>query len=171
MTSPPRLSGPVNEEPSSADPQQQPDSWFRLLDKLTARLGADKVVQLQAKADHRPEQSWTANAANISANMPINKSTKAAILALQPSTFLAPRPLFLLNTPRKLLLEQGQPRCHGAIHFISGPERIESGWWDGRPAARDYFVGRNPHGETMWLFVSHANNNAFADWYLHGYFA
>lgn len=164
------------------DPRQQPDSWFRLLDKLTARLGADNVVQLQAVEDHRPEQSWTARAANISANAALRKHTTAAAkkavgeasIKSQPLTPSTPRPLFLLNTPRKLLLEQGQPRCHGAIHLISGPERIESGWWDGRPAARDYFVGRNPHGETMWLFVNHAStrdNGVQLDWYLHGYFA
>lgn len=170
------------------DPQQQPDSWFRLLDKLTARLGADNVVQLRAVEDHRPEESWTASAANISVvtkaliKNPTKTSAKTARLSQALSTPLAPRPLFLLNTPRKLLLEQGQPRCHGAIHLISGPECIESGWWDGRPAARDYFVGRNPHGETMWLFINHHNadpgnhtnahtSNAHADWYLHGYFA
>ena len=149
------------------DPQQQPDTWFSLLDKLTARLGADHVYQLQALDDHRPEQSWQALAANVATH----KATNAATNSHRPIASTVPRPLFLLATPRKLMVEQGLPRCHGAIHIISGPERIESGWWDARPAARDYFVGRNRHGETMWLYVNHAVNHATADWYLHGYFA
>ena len=173
------------------DSQQQPDSWFQLLDKLCARLGADNVYQLQPRDDHRPEQGWKSFAANI------------PVKAYRPLITVSARPLFLLNTPRKLLVEQGLPRCHGTIHMISGPERIESGWWDGRPASRDYYVGRNRHGETLWLFVNHAAaendqqtdctdrktnehrhiphaksiartndaNHTSADWYLHGYFA
>lgn len=82
------------------------------------------------------------------------------------------RPTFLLTTPRKLLSHEGRPTCHGTVDIISGPERIETGWWDGQPASRDYFVGRNRHGETMWLYRNHqVNQAAGADWYLQGYFA
>jgi protein ImuB len=52
--------------------------------------------------------------------------------------------------------------------LIAGPERIESGWWDGKPAARDYFVARNPRGETLWIYREYGHSEA---WYLHGIFA
>ncbi|MCW2311803.1 hypothetical protein [Rhodoferax antarcticus] len=38
----------------------QGDTLAQLLERLSARLGADKVLQLQPQADHRPEpmQAW-----------------------------------------------------------------------------------------------------------------
>jgi protein ImuB len=48
---------------------------------------------------------------------------------------------------------------------LAGPERIESGWWDGDEARRDYFIARL-HGDSIgWLY---RENGA---WYLHGLFA
>ena len=169
------------------NPQHQQDGWFQLIDKLVARLGIENIYQLQSVDDHRPEQSWRARpiVAKISA-------TTAAISAAKKSMLAStPRPMFLLNTPRKLISENGRPRLHGVVNLISGPERIESGWWDGKPASRDYYVGRNRHGETMWLYQNHqpavaldnatshkmnSNTNSpmnsrASDWYLHGYFA
>ena len=35
---------------------------------------------------------------------------------------------------------------------LAGPERIESGWWDGDDARRDYFVARLPNGALAWVF-------------------
>jgi len=66
------------------------------------------------------------------------------------------------------MLDGGVPLCHGRIDIIAGPERIETGWWDGQPALRDYYVGRNPHNETMWLY---RNLHDLDSWHLHGYFA
>jgi protein ImuB len=54
-----------------------------------------------------------------------------------------------------------------------GPERIESGWWDGRGVARDYYVARQvhgarqPHGAKLWVFQERQSKR----WYLHGVFA
>ncbi len=162
------------------DPKQQPDSWYRLIDKLSARLGQENVYQLKALDDHRPERSWQA----VQANTPIPAKISRPRIKTRPATDVrnlpnvpnvpTQRPLLLLTTPRKLLLDHGRPTCHGAVELISGPERIETGWWDGQPASRDYFVGRNRHGETMWLYQNHAtpvNSNVPADWYLQGYFA
>ncbi len=171
------------------DPQVQSDSWVQLIDKLTARLGSDRVYRLQAVADHRPEQSWQSTTAIESqvpwksgarkkagsANMKAPVITNATANATANMTSTAndvflnrPRPLFLLPTPRKLMLDGGVPLCHGRIDIIAGPERIETGWWDGQPALRDYYVGRNPHHETMWLYQDLRDLNS---WHLHGYFA
>jgi protein ImuB len=49
---------------------------------------------------------------------------------------------------------------------MGGPERIETGWWDGQPCSRDYFVGRNEQGEQLWLFRDRGGG-----WFVHGLFA
>ena len=49
---------------------------------------------------------------------------------------------------------------------LAGPERIESGWWDGDEASRDYFVARLPDGSAR-LDLSRGTG----DWFLHGLFA
>ena len=138
------------------DPNEQSDSWYQLLDKLSARLGSDNVYRVQAVEDFRPEKAWKA----VSANAPW-KSYK-------PKDIGMVRPMLLLPIPRKLLADDGLPLCHGKINLLTGPERIECGWWDGKPAYRDYYVGRNPHGETMWLYQDH---RVPGSWHLHGYFS
>ncbi len=137
------------------DPRQQADSWYQLIDKLGARLGKDNVYRLQAVDDFRPEQAWKP----IGPTVPW-KSGK-------PRDIGMPRPMFLLPVPRKLHLDQGAPLCHGKVEMLAGPERIEAGWWDGRQAFRDYYVGRNAHGETMWLYRELHNPDS---WHLHGFF-
>jgi protein ImuB len=167
------------------DPEGQSDSWAQLIDKLTARLGAERVYRLQAIDDHRPEQSWqsaSAMEAHTSGKSGRRKKTdKQTGKTTAVSTMshggrdgpnhdglTRPRPLFLLPVPRKLMLDGNVPLCHGRVDIIAGPERIETGWWDGNPARRDYYVGRNPHNETMWLYQDLCDLNS---WHLHGYFA
>ena len=163
------------------DSQVQSDGWIQLIDKLTARLGNDRVYRLRTVEDHRPEQSWqSSNAMDAQASIKTGArkhatksqskihATHKAAAAANDAGLNRPRPLFLLPTPRKLMLDRGVPLCHGRIDIIAGPERIETGWWDGQPALRDYYVGRNPHNETMWLY---RNLHDLNSWHLHGYFA
>jgi protein ImuB len=53
--------------------------------------------------------------------------------------------------------------------FEEGPECIESGWWDGRDVARDYYVARSGQGERLWVFRN--RRDAGTGWFLHGWFA
>ena len=48
-----------------------------------------------------------------------------------------------------------------------GPERIESGWWDGKDVARDYYIVRQAGGARLWVFQERRSKC----WYLHGVFA
>ena len=131
--------------------------WEHLVDKLVARLGSDKVYRVQRLDAHRPEYGWRRVGAATSEPRPP-----------APSSSCKPRPLWLLRAPRALLVEHGQPLCQGRLSFLAGPERIESGWWDGQPARRDYYVARNPRGETFWIYHEYRRGPA---WYLHGVFA
>jgi protein ImuB len=71
-----------------------------------------------------------------------------------------PRPVWLLDEPLPL---------HDGLILEQGPERIESGWWDGKGVARDYYIAHEPrsHGAKLWVFQERQSKR----WYLHGMFA
>jgi protein ImuB len=48
--------------------------------------------------------------------------------------------------------------------LLAGPERIESGWWDGGDVARDYYLARTEAGARHWVF----QNLRSRRWYLQG---
>ena len=78
----------------------------------------------------------------------------------------SPRPLWLLAEPQPL--DGGEhPRYEGRLEFEEGPERIESGWWDGRDVRRDYYVARTAGGMRLWVF---RERRAEGRWFLHGVF-
>ena len=82
-----------------------------------------------------------------------------------------PRPLWLLEAPVPLSANLQPERQEGLI-LEEGPERIESGWWDGKGVARDYYIARvhgarPDHGARWWIFQERQTRN----WYLHGVFA
>ncbi|HEY4637759.1 MAG TPA: DNA polymerase Y family protein, partial [Burkholderiales bacterium] len=68
----------------------------------------------------------------------------------------AARPLWLLEPPRRL--------GEGDFVLLAGPERIESGWWDGDDVARDYFIAARG-ASLAWIY------RAREGWFLHGLFA
>jgi protein ImuB len=166
------------------DSRSRAIGWGQLVDRLTTRLGAAKVYRLRVVDDHRPEQAWKPGDAAVVARgqskisrtssaargqSKISRTSSAAPtngarnFTLTPS----PRPLWLLRTPRTLLSDDGKPLCQGRLRLVAGPERIESGWWDGHSARRDYYVARNGKGETFWIYREHRRSK---DWYLHGIF-
>ena len=79
----------------------------------------------------------------------------------------APRPIWLLAQPQPLAqLFEAQPWV-----LRDGPERIESGWWDGADMRRDYFVADTPDGATAWIYRDHRYGIDDGEWFLHGLFA
>jgi protein ImuB len=124
------------------DPAAEAEGWARLVERLRARLGHDAVCGLATQPDHRPEHAWRR----------VEPGEWDPREWLQPG----PRPLWLLE-PKKLE-EDGFVR-------LAGPERIESGWWDGDDAKRDYFVARLPNSSLAWVY------REAGEWYVHGLFA
>ena len=135
-----------------ADTHGAPGDWPKLVERLRARLGSPQVQGLAAAADHRPEQA--SRAAEPGAQY---------ALALAPG----PRPFWLLPEPQPLAEVGAVPHHGGPLSLLAGPERIESGWWDGADAVRDYFVAATPARELVWVFRSRRP----AGWFLHGLFA
>ena len=51
--------------------------------------------------------------------------------------------------------------------LLAGPERIESGWWDGADVARDYYLAREANGAQLWVFQDLRGGG----WHVHGIWA
>ena len=117
------------------------EDWVQLVERLRARLGHGAVYGLATQPDHRPELAWRR----------IEPGDWDAREFVQPG----PRPLWLVE-PRKIE-ETG-------FTLLAGPERIQSGWWDGDDASRDYFIARLEQS-LGWIY------REAGEWYLHGLFA
>ena len=123
---------------------QQSQPWDQLRERLRARLGDSAVHGLAAQADHRPEYSWRADVQGMG----------------DLSHTLGSRPGWLLPQP--------QPLDDLIPDILAGPERIESGWWDGADQRRDYYVLRTRDGRLAWAWQT---VDGSGPWMLQGWFA
>ncbi len=135
-----------------------------LLDRLRARLGEDAVLRVAPLSEHRPERAWQAQSWNASASPPRSSTTHPGVKATPlPS---GPRPLWLLSEPAPL----GATFETTPWVLRDGPERIESGWWDGADIRRDYFTAESPRGEMLWIYRDSRYGDD-GEWFLQGMFA
>ncbi len=135
------------------------------LHTLMARLGENAVQGLAAVDAHRPEHQYRI--------VPPALAPRRGAATSLPAG--AARPLGLLAEPLPIecrcdaagkvqqLRHAGQVLC-----LITGPERIESGWWDGGDVRRDYYVARTADGAQWWVF---RECGAHRRWFVHGCFA
>jgi protein ImuB len=134
---------------------QQSEQFQQVLDRLGARLGASAVQALSSTDEHRPERAWHMHAAQLLAPTP------AAVGAAGAHCDVAEvpgRPCWLLPQPRRIDKPQ---------ELLAGPERIESGWWDGADVARDYYLAREANGAQLWVFQDLRGGG----WHVHGIWA
>ncbi|MDQ6620588.1 MAG: DNA polymerase Y family protein [Pseudomonadota bacterium] len=130
-----------------------------LLDRLRARLGEHAVTCVTPLDDHRPERAWQQATATteIMDHAPTTHASRVPDAA---------RPLWLLVDAQPLgATFEAKPWI-----LRDGPERIESGWWDGGDIRRDYYLAESPRGELLWIYrdSAHAPDG---EWFLHGIFA
>ncbi|MCF8198693.1 MAG: DNA polymerase Y family protein [Sulfuritalea sp.] len=137
---------------------QRHEALADLMDRLVARLGSQAVQGLACHADHRPELASRDGSAKVTPQTEVS-----SILAPPP-----PRPLWLVDPPEALREIRGRPQRAGPLALVAGPERIESGWWDGFDARRDYFIAIDKAGRWLWLF---RDPRPPGGWFLHGWFA
>ena len=136
--------GPGNEAPE-------------LIERLRARLGEQSVYGLCLVPEHRPEAAWRI------AEPLAHRGAGTAVAADR-------RPLWLLSTPLPLPSPAGGhawPQYEGPLEKLAGPERIETGWWDDRDVARDYYVVRSGAAALLWIYRERQPPHA---WFLHGVF-
>jgi len=115
-----------------------------VIERLQARLGKESVRGITGLQDYRPEHSWS-----------LRELDEPAACTTRPG-----RPAWLFPEPQRCQIDN--------YRILAGPERIESGWWDGRDCRRDYFVVRASNGSTLWAFHEYKPRPG---WYLHGLFS
>jgi protein ImuB len=131
---------------------QEASQLQQLIDRLAARLGAASVQRLQSRDEHRPELAWGTQPAQQAMQRPRDAGASA------PPSSDPPRPCWLLPEPRAISVP---------AQLLAGPERIESGWWDGGDVARDYYLARGGDGARLWVY----RDLRSGQWHLHGYWA
>ncbi|OOE80654.1 hypothetical protein BZG25_05440 [Salinivibrio sp. ML198] len=124
--------------------QQGEQNRDELVATLAARLGEEAVMRLAYVDHHRPEAA--------SQHVPHHHS--ATPTASAPTR---PRPSLLLPQPTPLI---------GKVTLREGPERIVTGWWEGVPIQRDYFIAQNAQQQWLWVFRTPEQT-----WFLHGWFS
>lgn len=138
----------------------------RMLERLQARLGSGAVRTLETHADHRPERATSLIPVCL-------KTLRTVVHESHPSPPHLTRPVWLWPTPQPLKEQRGRPWLEGhPLQLLAGPERVESGWWDDRPALRDYFIAQAHDGSLVWVYRSRlALTPEDSGWFLHGRFA
>ncbi len=111
-------------------------------ERLRARLGDGAVYRLGSTQDPRPERA--------------QREAAHDEVPIEPH----PRPTWLL--PRPIPLRGGNPI------ILAGPERLETGWWDGGEVCRDYYVIETSLGQEAWAFCAPDEQTG---WMIHGWFA
>lgn len=117
--------------------------WEQLRERLRARLGDAAVHGVAVDPDPRPERAS------------VDGDSVDAVSLTLPA-----RPAWLLQRP--IPLRGPAPR------ILAGPERLETGWWDGDDIRRDYYVLELANGQCAWAFAAPGERGPFM---LHGWFA
>lgn len=127
-------------------------SLEQLRERLRARLGEDAVYRVYATVDPRPERATTRGLRIPTCSGGTRNS--------DPRTENCARPTWLLERP--IPLRGPVPR------ILAGPERLETGWWDGADIRRDYYIVETSLGQRAWVFCPPGEPGC---WMLHGWFA
>ena len=161
------------------------DALPRLIERLRARLGHEAVFGVSGVEDHRPEYAW--RVIEMPSPQPSPTSGRGGGASPQPSPasgrgngrekrplWLLAEPLALTPTLSRVLAGEGlrtmlsrKREREWKFELLCGPERIETGWWDGCEVTRDYFVARDAHGVRLWVYRDRC---APQNWYMHGLF-
>lgn len=170
----------------------QHEALLALLERLSVRLGPQRVQQALPCEDQRGSQSqhWVPALPRLQAQGPAQVALAQAggpggrWGGLPQPAWWLPEPLPLaMDTrggPREQALCQGAlcqgPLYQGPLRLLAGPHRIEAGWWDVRdnaPAeARDHHLASSPRAGLLWVFrARHAPQDGRSPWFLQGFFA
>ncbi|MDQ4136992.1 MAG: DNA polymerase Y family protein, partial [Pseudomonadota bacterium] len=140
-----------------------------LVDRLTARLGRDRVFRVVPVESDIPERSL------------------ARVPPLTPPHGLSwpkglTRPSILIDPPEPVVALAVAPdhapsvfewrKVRHRVRRADGPERVHGEWWaspDEVSATRDYYQVENQDGRRFWLFRDGPAGQG-GRWWLHGFF-
>lgn len=175
-TNPPIGNSPISNSPSAMGGGSLP----RLINSLSGRLGRDAVLKVLPSDNPLPEKAFRLSPLTGQQNRRRKKSVKStsskssrqilrhahgdSVSSFRPSRDDAlRRPLTLLDHPMPLTaigmhasssLPAGFQlggRLHRVVRFW-GPERIETGWWNGPSIRRDYYRVEMDTGGWWWVY-------------------
>ncbi|MGB5865091.1 MAG: DNA polymerase Y family protein [Sulfitobacter sp.] len=144
-----------------------------LLDRLTARLGRDKITWSHWTQTHKPER--------IEGRIPALQGTASA-----PPVLPRERPIRILIPAEEVsviyAVPEGPPsqfRWRRVLYKTirhAGPERIAPEWWLDKPGTRlrDYYKIEVQDGRRFWLYregLLHDGRGDDPRWFVHGFFA
>jgi protein ImuB len=157
-------------------PRDQPAQLALLVERLSNRLGRERVVRAELQAESQPELAYRYRplAGEAATTQP------AALAPPPPSGMRLPgpllRPLRLFDPPQPIevvgIALDGPPamfhyqRRRHRVARCFGPERIETGWWRGESCRRDYYRVETEEGSRWWLFRRLQDQR----WFLQGTF-
>jgi protein ImuB len=154
----------------------------RLIDRLTVRLGANRVRRPVAQESHLPERAsgWVSAVEEVSSprfrgegdhaqhgggvSRRQNPSTTLRVVPLPSKSWGGTKPHRLLDHPESIAViyatPEGMPRrfvWRRGVHDIArveGPERIAPEWWRQPPGTRlrDYYRVEDEAGRRFWIY-------------------
>jgi len=167
---------------------EQPDGDMevaKLVDRLSVRLGPERVRRPAPVASHVPERAsgWRPAVASLR-----GAEGDAAVqngLDCFASLAMTGRPHHLLDRPEAIAVVYATPegvprrfvwrRLTHDIAKVEGPERIAPEWWRERSSARlrDYYRVEDEDGRRYWIFregVIGDGRGGAPNWFMHGLF-
>jgi protein ImuB len=155
------------------------EALARLVDRLTARLGASHVLRLVEQDTHIPEAACAALPARDARNFAVPQAPpQDTLLAARPlRLFARPQPLDatpLATAPDGVPLRFHWRRVLHEVMASEGPERIAMDWWrdhEDRALTRDYFRIACRNGSRFWLYREGLYHQTEPRWFVHGLFA
>ena len=143
------------------------ESLTLVLERIAARLGPECVLRPVLVEDHRLEwmQHW--------------QPAPQALPRKRARTARFPQPTFVLPEPLQLALRNNRPMYQGPLHLLTGPHRVEGGWWhrvdetgvaSTKNVVRDYWVALSEHCGVLWIYQERLADDNTA-WFLQGSFA
>lgn len=149
-------------EPASLDGTQlalfggrrrDPEAAARAIARLRAAFGDESVTKARLTDGWLPENGWAWEPiAHIDEPRPRAEPARGVLVRRVRPT---PEPL-----PRGA---DGRPQTRPGLTALTGPYRLQGGWWV-REAARDYYFGEREDGALLWLFFDRRRER----WFLHG---
>ncbi|XZE22003.1 Y-family DNA polymerase [Pirellulaceae bacterium SH449] len=163
------------------------DTIAKFIDSVSVRLGRENVLTPVTKPNPLPEATFTwrpmtgwrkdggKQEVKRKLRRPPRRDYQSEEISLGPSKHQVwRRPSLLLKKPVELKVsefgETGKPtvvcypRSNVRVVDWTGPERVESGWWNGVTQRRDYYRLVLENGIWLWVYRDLTSKT----WFLHG---
>jgi protein ImuB len=134
-------------------PRQNPHELAMLINRLSSRVGAERVLRIEKQASHDPSRCFRyLPATEYEATKYRLTTQQAARMRRLPLAFYGHQSKRIEvgteedHAPRQILLQRWRK-----VVRTWGPERVETGWWRGRGLRRDAYWIELTCGARLWL--------------------